>query len=277
MQRFRSDWGGLFAGIVGGASIRWRGSFRRSAVAGDQLIGGAANNDDSTSYLTTSNDLSWTRGAAMFRFGGEHRVYRNNSVQLAPPKNPNLTFNSRWTNGPLDNAASSPMGQGWPLSCSVFRPRVGQPERFLRRSVDELCLVLPVRLAVQAHLTFNAGVRYDFDSPMTERFNRSVRNFDFTTANPHRSASDRRLCEESHCGDSGHAIPGQWGSDFCGRGGQPRQIWEASHTEPCAAHRAGLAGAAGHGGANRLWDLIYTAGSGQEKREPEPALPRPRH
>ena len=37
---------------------------------------------------------------------------------------------------------------------------------------------------------------------MTERFNRSVRNFDFTTVNPIAPAGDRQLCQNPHRGNS---------------------------------------------------------------------------
>ena len=81
------------------------------SIAGYQSFGGAANNDDATNYFTTSNDLSWSKGAAIFRFGGELRIYRDDLYNWLP-ENPTLTFNSKWTNGPLDSAASAPIGQG---------------------------------------------------------------------------------------------------------------------------------------------------------------------
>ncbi|MEK7752395.1 MAG: carboxypeptidase-like regulatory domain-containing protein, partial [Acidobacteriota bacterium] len=39
-------------------------------IAGYQAMGGTANNNNVTNYLTASNDLSWNKGSAAFRFGG---------------------------------------------------------------------------------------------------------------------------------------------------------------------------------------------------------------
>ncbi len=80
-------------------------------VAGYQSLGGAANNNAVTNYYTASNDVTWTKGPAIFRFGAEYRLFRSNNYALGG-QNPTFAFNSTYTNGPLDNAAASPIGQG---------------------------------------------------------------------------------------------------------------------------------------------------------------------
>jgi hypothetical protein len=62
---------------------RERGNFLR-CIAGYQSFGGAANNDDATNYFTASNDLSWGKGAAIFRSGRELRIYRDDLYNWLP-------------------------------------------------------------------------------------------------------------------------------------------------------------------------------------------------
>ena len=108
----------------------------------------------------------------MFRIGGEFRLYRNNLYQLLP-MNPSLTFNSRWTNGPLDSSAASPIGQGL-ASYLLGIPSAGsvsQNDSYADQS-SNYAFYFQSDWRVSRTLTVNAGLRYDYDSPMTERFNR---------------------------------------------------------------------------------------------------------
>jgi len=43
---------------------------------------------------------------------------------------------------------------------------------------------MPVDWRMTRALTLNAGLRYDYDGPITERFDRSVRGFDFAASSP---------------------------------------------------------------------------------------------
>ena len=180
--------------------------FPTVSIAGYQSIGGSANNDESTNYFTASNDLSWTKGSAMFRFGGELRVNRNNLYQWLP-ENPTLTFNSRWTNGPLDSAAASPIGQGL-ASYLLGIPSAGsasQNDSYADQSYN-YAFYIQSDWRVRPTLTLNAGVRYDYESPMTERKLR------LHHGEPHRRASYRQLCEKPHSGNTGRSIQGEWWS-----------------------------------------------------------------
>ncbi len=209
------------------------------SIAGYQSMGGAANNDNVTNYLTASNDLSWSKGSAVLRFGGELRVYRNNQYNWLP-ENPSLTFNSMWTNGPLDSAAASPIGQGL-ASFMLGIPSTGSAS--LNDSyADQSCnyaLYFQSDWRVRPTLTVNAGVRYDYDAPMTERFNRSVRNFDFTTVNPIAPQVIANYAKSPVAEIPAAQFRVNGGLTFAGIGGQPRQIWDVSRRN--FAPRIGLA------------------------------------
>lgn len=208
-------------------------------AAGYQSIGGATNNDAVTNYFTLSDEVSWSKGSAIFRFGGEARVYRNNNYALGA-ENPSYTFNSKWTNGPLDSAAGSPIGQGL-ASFLLGIPSAGSVslnDNYADQSRN-YGLYGQMDWRVRPTLTINAGLRYDYDDPLTERFNRSVRNFDFSTVNP--------IAAQALVNYAKNPIPevpvSQFrvvgGLTFAGVGGQPRGIWDAGRLN--FAPRIGLA------------------------------------
>jgi hypothetical protein len=80
---------------------------------------------------------------------------------------------------------------------------------------------------VSSKLTVNIGLRYDVDTPATERFNRSVRGFDFDAVSP--------IEERARAAYAASPIPElpvsefrvRGGLTFAGVGGQPRQLWSA--------------------------------------------------
>ncbi|MBI4910726.1 MAG: TonB-dependent receptor [Acidobacteria bacterium] len=238
--------------------------FPTLAVAGYQSIGGAANNEDTTTYLTASNDVSWTRGTTMFRFGGEYRVYRNNQYQLLP-MNPSLTFNSRWTNGPLDTAAAAPTGQGMAsfLLGIPSQGSVSQNDSYADQSMN-YALYFQSDWRISRTLTVNAGLRYDYDSPMTERFNRSVRNFDATTANPIASAAIAAYTRNPIPEIPASQFRVNGGLTFAGIGGLPREIWEASRWN--FAPRIGIAWQARPGTVIRTGYGIFYVPQGVDRQ-----------
>ena len=57
-------------------------------------------------------------------------------------------------------------------------------------------------------VTLNLGLRYEYEGPTTERFNRSTRGFDFDDAKPDRGAGARQLRAQPHPGDRSRPISG---------------------------------------------------------------------
>lgn len=208
------------------------------AVTNYQELGGADNNDNVSNYLTGSDDITWSRGAAIFRMGAEFRLYRENSSNLLA-QNPTLNFNQKWTKGPLDSSPVSPVGQGL-ASFLLGLPSGGSvalKDSFADQSYN-YAGYFQTDWRVSRTLTINAGVRYDYDAPVTERFNRSVRGFDFTSASPLSAqvlANYARLKPAVPL--SQFAVNG--GLTFAGYNGQPREIWNASRVN--FAPRFGLA------------------------------------
>jgi hypothetical protein len=208
-------------------------------VAGYQSLGGAANNDAVTNYSTASDDVTWNKGSAIFRIGAEYRLLQSNSFALGS-QNPTLTFNSTYTNGPLDNAAASPIGQG--LASFLLGIPSGGSVSLADSYADtsyNYAFYLQSDWRVNRRLTVNAGVRYDYDSPITERHNRSVGAFDFLTPNP--------IAPQALANYAKNPIPQvpvsqfsvNGGLTFTGAGKQPAELFDTSRLN--FAPRIGIA------------------------------------
>ena len=203
--------------------------FPNLSVAGYQQLGGATNNNSASNYLTASDDVTWSRGSVLFRFGGEFWLYRANSYALGG-QNPSMTFNQRWTNGPLDTAAAAPIGQGL-ASFLLGLPSTGSislSDSYADQSYN-YAFYAQSDWRITRTLTLNAGLRYDYEGPITERFDRSVRGFDFGDGQPARAASHGQLCAQPHGGTSRRAVSRERRPHVCRR---ERAVARASGIPP---------------------------------------------
>jgi len=155
--------------------------FPTVTVSGIQTLqpeGADARAQDIHTWILDANRVV---GNHSLKFGGDVRVYREN-VYSWGSATPTLSFGATFTNGPLDNSPASPggLGQGF-ASFLLGVPTGGYTDWNDSRAVQSTywALYWQDNWRVSPKLTLNLGLRYEYEGPVTERFNRSVRGFDY--------------------------------------------------------------------------------------------------
>ncbi|MBV9083734.1 MAG: TonB-dependent receptor [Acidobacteriaceae bacterium] len=164
-----------------------------------------------------------------FQFGFDARLYRDDRYSFGSAT-PTFTFNPVYTNGPLDNSATSPsgVGQGY-ASLLLGIPTSGQVDYN-----DSLAAQSPLwgtyiqdNWRVTPKLVLTLGLRYEYEIPLTERYNRSVRGFD-----PNAPLAVTAAAQSNYAANPIPEVPpssfnARGGLLFAGVNGQPRELWNA--------------------------------------------------
>ena len=131
--------------------------------------------------------MSWTRGRHFLKFGAEFRRYNDNSL------NPGLAsglynFDASWTQANPQRADSSSGNEF--ASFLLGYPSGGYVDHNIDPAYRAKYYALFVQddFKVSARLTLNLGLRWDYESPRQERYNRMLRGFGFEQASPIASA-----------------------------------------------------------------------------------------
>lgn len=127
--------------------------------------------------------LSWVHGRHNTKFGAEGRLYNRNNLQPGLASG-TYSFGKNWTQAnPLraDSTSGNEIATfllGLPTSGSVdHNIDPAYQNRYYAVFVQDDFKVTP-------NLTVNAGLRWDYETPITERQNRMIRGFAFGQASP---------------------------------------------------------------------------------------------
>jgi hypothetical protein len=196
------------------------GTYQGTAVGGE---------DRPIENNTLIASLTKVAGAHSVRTGLEYRRYRETNTFFGNNMTGEFFFDSTWTRGPLDNSPAAPgqLGQsvaafllGLPTSGVMVRPA----------SYDERSstwgFFVQDDWRIGSRLTLNLGVRYEFETPMYEVENRSVRGFDLAAVQPIEAA-----VREAYARNPMPEIPVaqfnlRGGLTFPGVEGRPRGLYE---------------------------------------------------
>ena len=125
--------------------------------------------------------VSMQRGKHLFKAGGELRVVRGNFFRNLHPAG-QYTFSPNHTGGPNVNTPAS----GFALAALLMGYGSGSIASNNGVSIQNVyeALYLQDDFRVSPRLTLNLGVRWEYEGPRTERYDRTTRGFAYGAANP---------------------------------------------------------------------------------------------
>ncbi len=165
-------------------------------------------------------------------FGFEARAYRQNKYNGSSTRSGRYNFDTTWTRGPLDNSTSSPIGQGFAaylLGLPAASSLISRNADFAEQSTV-WCGYFQDNWRVRRNLTLTLGVRYELEGPLTERYNRSVRDFAGNVPQPFEAQAHAAYAAAWAANPTPELPPDQFkvrgGLLFAGVGGQSRELWK---------------------------------------------------
>jgi hypothetical protein len=175
--------------------------------------------------------LTKVHGSHTVDFGFEYRAYRQNKYNGSTTRSGAYTFDPTWTRGPLDNSTTAPIGQGAAallLGLPSSSSSIARNTDFAEESTVWMGYVQD-NWRIRPNLTVTAGVRYELEGPLTERYARSVRGFDSTVVLPIEAAAQAAYAASYASNPTPELPPSQFrvrgGLLFAGVNGQPRELW----------------------------------------------------
>ena len=246
----------FFMNLRYGMAYRWGSSYRlskgfdlSSLGFSNNLLGQVPSKEDAvfpyvvvspfTSLNGNGTDGRWSgivhsvnanftklRGVHSVRFGLEYRNQREFSDIYTSDVSPTLSFASTYTRGPFDNSTAPTLGGeiasfllGVPAGSMTQSGDYAQQDHYWGLYVHDDMKVTP-------KLTLNMGVRWEYESPATERYDRSVANFAFDQPSP----IDAQARANYAVGPQIPELPASafrlmGGLTFAGVGGNSRASW----------------------------------------------------
>ncbi|HUS07268.1 MAG TPA: carboxypeptidase regulatory-like domain-containing protein [Bryobacteraceae bacterium] len=196
-------------------------------VSGYSSLGGLSpTNNVATDIHELAANITTVAGAHTLRYGLAWRSYRRNSFNLGNSSGL-LNFDTTWTRGPLDNSPGAPMGQSF---AAFLYGLPGSGNFPISDSYAEQSTVPALYFQndwkVSRNLTLSLGLRYERPSPVTERYNRSIRGFDANAVSPIAAQVLANYARNpiAEVPLSQFRVAG--GLTFAGVNGQPRTLWK---------------------------------------------------
>lgn len=182
-------------------------------------------NNDVHSFFAS---LSKQHGGHNLRIGTDLRAYRYNYYPFGSAGG-YFNFGTGYTQGPLDNSPSSPGGVGQGLAALLLgQPTSGYVDLNASQAIQSTTWAFYFQDNWRAtkKLTLDLGLRWEYEGPITERYNRSVRGFD--AAAPQAIAAQAAA---AYAARPDIALPVdqfrvRGGLTYAGINGQPRTLWD---------------------------------------------------
>ncbi|MBI2688781.1 MAG: TonB-dependent receptor [Acidobacteria bacterium] len=133
-------------------------------------------------YVLQSN-ISHQRGKHVFKTGADLRLLYGNFFRNTSPSG-TFSYSNSWSNGP--NALTPAGNTGFPMASFLMGLGGGSLDNNTGVSIINKYygFFFQDDYRVTSKLTLNMGLRYEYETPRTERYNRATRGFDFAAASP---------------------------------------------------------------------------------------------
>jgi hypothetical protein len=184
---------------------------------------------DTHSLVAALNKL---KGNHSIDFGYEGRAYRQSRYNGNSTRSGSFVFDPTWTRGPLDNSTTAPIGQGF----ASFLLGLPAASSLIARNADLAeqstlwAFYAQDNWRVRRNLTITIGLRYELEGPLTERFNRSIRDFAYDSPQPFEAQARAAYATNYNANPTLELPPDQFrvrgGLLFAGVNGQSRELWK---------------------------------------------------
>jgi len=201
------------------------------AVAPFTSIAGWETGDGLTAAISHSfvGNFTKMRGNHNFRFGPEFRIYQENRNRFHQALSPQFSFNATYTKA-NDTAANPTLGGevasmllGIPAGSMSITDSYAEQDKYTALYIQD-------DWKISKKLTMNFGVRWEYESAMTERFNRSAIHFAGDTANPLDAAARVNYAANPIAQLPVSQFRALGGLTFAAAGSNPRAFWQAPKT-----------------------------------------------
>jgi len=144
-------------------------------------LGGSPLIKDPGDTWSLQPSVSKQSGKHLIKMGGEVRLLRGHFFRNTNPAG-TYSFGPNQTGGPNVNTPT----QGFAMASLLFGYGSGSLDSNTGVSIQNVYYAAYVQddWRVSSRLTINAGVRYEYESPRTERYNRATRGFAFGAPSP---------------------------------------------------------------------------------------------
>lgn len=204
-------------------------TFPNVAVSGYTPLGTWESGDGffTTDVYNATGSLMWLLGNHNLKFGSEYRYYVEHASRYPTAVSPTLNFTNQWTRGPIDNAAGAPRGQDL-ASFMLGLPSGGSMSRVTDYTERNGVLSFYVHddWRVRSNLTINLGLRYEYESPLTESRDRMISGFDESAVLPISAAAEAAYARAPIAEVPAQAFRARGGVLFPDTGG-PGEAWPA--------------------------------------------------
>lgn len=179
-----------------------------------------------THNQSLEGNVTSIKGNHTLRFGADARQYRNFQYEPHNASSGIFAFGNTWTLGPFDNSVAAPIGQGL-ASMLLGLPTSGGVDRKASFAAQSTIVSAYVQddWRITPKLIVNLGLRYELEGAMTERFNRTVRGYDFSTPSPLEAQVRANYAAHPIAELPANEFQLIGGLTFPGVGSQPRALW----------------------------------------------------